>query len=76
MPPLRVVDSALLAAKIAAVRDATDRVRTVLPATVDAFTADGTAREVVTLDWRRVYALAASGLEIRTPLCQARSAST
>ena len=47
-PP--VVDSALLAAKIAAVRDATARVRAVLPASVEAFIADRTAREVVTLN--------------------------
>ena len=48
LPP--VVDSALLAAKIAAVRDATARVRAVLPASVEAFIADRTAREVVTLN--------------------------
>ncbi len=47
-PP--VVDSALLAAKVAAVRDATARVRTVLPASVEAFVADRTTREVVTLN--------------------------
>ena len=45
-----MVDRALLAAKIAAVRDATDRVRAVLPASVEAFTADRTTREVVTLN--------------------------
>jgi len=45
-----VVDSALLAAKVAAVRDATARVRTVLPASVEAFVADRTTREVVTLN--------------------------
>lgn len=49
-PPLPVVDSALLAAKIAAVRDATARVRAMLPASVEAFIADRTAREVVTLN--------------------------
>ena len=48
--PRRVVDSALLAAKIAAVRDATERVRATLPETADAFVADRTAREVVTLN--------------------------
>jgi hypothetical protein len=37
-----VVDSALLAAKIAAVRDATARVRAVLPEAVEAFIADRT----------------------------------
>jgi uncharacterized protein YutE (UPF0331/DUF86 family) len=45
-----MVDSALLAARIAAVRDATDRVRAVLPASADALVADRTAREVVTLN--------------------------
>jgi uncharacterized protein YutE (UPF0331/DUF86 family) len=45
-----VVDSALVATKIAAVRDATARVRTILPASVDVFAADRTAREVVTLN--------------------------
>jgi uncharacterized protein YutE (UPF0331/DUF86 family) len=45
-----VVDSALLAAKIAATRDATARVRAFLPASVDAFVADRTSREVVTLN--------------------------
>jgi len=48
--PPPVVDRALLADKIAAVRDATGRVRSVLPASVDAFIADRTAREVVTLN--------------------------
>jgi uncharacterized protein YutE (UPF0331/DUF86 family) len=45
-----VVDSALLAARIASVRDAVARVRSVLPPTVDAFVADRTAREVVALN--------------------------
>jgi uncharacterized protein YutE (UPF0331/DUF86 family) len=45
-----VVDRALVAAKIAAVRDATDRVRTFLPSSVEAFVTDRTAREVVTLN--------------------------
>jgi len=45
-----VVDSALIAAKIAAVHDATTRVRTVLPGSADAFVTDRTAREVVTLN--------------------------
>ncbi len=49
-PPRHVVDSALLAAKIAAVRDATARVRAVLPASGDVFIADRTAREIVTLN--------------------------
>ena len=45
-----MVDSALVAVKIAAVGDATTRIRTVLPPTADAFTADRTVREVVTLN--------------------------
>jgi uncharacterized protein YutE (UPF0331/DUF86 family) len=49
-PPQPAVDSALLAAKIAAVRDATARVRAVLPNSADAFAVDRTAREVVTLN--------------------------
>ena len=48
LPP--VVDNALVAVKIAAVRDATARVRAVLPASADTFIADRTAREVVTLN--------------------------
>lgn len=44
-PPRPVVDSALLAAKIAAARDATARVRAVLPASADAFIVDRTTRE-------------------------------
>lgn len=45
-----MVDSAILAAKIAAIRDAVARIRELLPATVEAFQADRTAREVVTLN--------------------------
>lgn len=45
-----MVDSALLATKIATTRDATARVRAVLPASAAAFVADRTAREVVTLN--------------------------
>jgi uncharacterized protein YutE (UPF0331/DUF86 family) len=45
-----VVDKALVAAKVAAVRDATARVRTVLPASAEALAADRTAREVVILN--------------------------
>ena len=45
-----MVDSALVAAKIAVVRDATARMRSVLPASLDAFVGDRTAREVVTLN--------------------------
>jgi len=45
-----VVDRAILAAKTAAIRDAVDRIRTVLPQTVDAFLEDRTAREIVMLN--------------------------
>jgi uncharacterized protein YutE (UPF0331/DUF86 family) len=45
-----VVDKALLAAKIAAVRDATARIRGVLPASSSAFVEDRTTREVVILN--------------------------
>jgi uncharacterized protein YutE (UPF0331/DUF86 family) len=45
-----VVDKAVLAKKIAAVRDAVDRVRAVLPADAEAFRADRTVREVVVLN--------------------------
>jgi uncharacterized protein YutE (UPF0331/DUF86 family) len=45
-----VVDLAVLARKVAAIRDAIGRVREVRPATLDAFLADRTAREVVTLN--------------------------
>ena len=45
-----MVDRALLAAKIATIRDATARVRAMLPASAEIFIADRTAREVVTLN--------------------------
>lgn len=45
-----MVDRAVLATKIAAVRDAAARVRSVLPADQAAFLADRTAREVVVLN--------------------------
>jgi uncharacterized protein YutE (UPF0331/DUF86 family) len=45
-----VVDLAVLARKIAAIRDAVERIREVLPATAAAFLADRTAREVVSLN--------------------------
>lgn len=45
-----MVDSALVAAKIASVADATARIRAVLPAAPEAFIADRTVREVVTLN--------------------------
>ena len=47
-PP--VVDSALLAARIATVRDATSRIRSVLPRSPNDFLKDRTTREVVTLN--------------------------
>ena len=45
-----VVDRAIVAAKVAAVRDATARVRAVLPASAEQFAGDRTAREVATLN--------------------------
>jgi uncharacterized protein YutE (UPF0331/DUF86 family) len=45
-----VVDKALLAARIAAVRDAVGRIRSVLPPDPASFQADRTAREVVILN--------------------------
>ena len=45
-----MVDRGLLADRIAAVRDATARIRAVLPTSVEAFRADRTAREVVVLN--------------------------
>jgi uncharacterized protein YutE (UPF0331/DUF86 family) len=45
-----VVDKALLAARIASVRDAVSRIRSVLPADGNAFLADRTVREVVILN--------------------------
>jgi uncharacterized protein YutE (UPF0331/DUF86 family)/predicted nucleotidyltransferase len=48
LPP--VVDRAILAARIAAVRDAVARIREVLPPALDAFRADRTLREVVILN--------------------------
>ena len=48
--PPPVVDKVILATKVAAIRDATQRIRTVLPPTADAFLADRTSREVVTLN--------------------------
>ncbi len=49
-PRRLVVDSALLAKKIAVIRDAVERIRAVLPETVAEFQADRTAREVVILN--------------------------
>lgn len=45
-----MVDKAILAAKIAAVRDAVARVRAVLPADRETFASDRTVREVVVLN--------------------------
>lgn len=45
-----MVDKVLLATKIAAIRDAVARIRVVLPADVEAFVADRTAREIVVLN--------------------------
>ena len=45
-----MVDRALLARKVAVIRDAVTRIRGVLPPSVDAFETDRTAREVVALN--------------------------
>jgi len=45
-----VVDGAIVAAKIAAIRDAVDRIQAVLPREAAAFEADRTVREVVILN--------------------------
>ena len=45
-----MVDEAVLAARLAAVRDAVARIRSVLPGEPTAFAADRTAREVVILN--------------------------
>jgi uncharacterized protein YutE (UPF0331/DUF86 family) len=45
-----MVDKTVLAARIAAVRDAVARIRAVLPGHADAFAGDRTAREVVVLN--------------------------
>jgi uncharacterized protein YutE (UPF0331/DUF86 family) len=45
-----VVDAAVFARKVAAIRDAVGRIREVLPETPAAFLADRTAREVVTFN--------------------------
>jgi len=51
-----VVDKTILAAKIAAVRDAVGRIRAVLTKDPAAFSSDRTAREVVILNlWRIVW---------------------
>jgi len=45
-----VVDRAIVAAKVAAIRDAVDRIRRVLPPDASTFEADRTTREVVVLN--------------------------
>ena len=45
-----MVDKAVVAAKVAAIRDAVDRIRAVLPPATTAFEADRTTREVVVLN--------------------------
>ncbi len=45
-----MVDKAVLANKLAAIRDAVARIREVLPASAERFRSDRTAREVVTLN--------------------------
>lgn len=45
-----MIDHAILARRVAAVRDAADRIREVLPAQLDGFAADRSAREIVTLN--------------------------
>jgi uncharacterized protein YutE (UPF0331/DUF86 family) len=45
-----MVDKALLARKLAAIRDAVSRIREVLPRSVEAFRADRTTREIVMLN--------------------------
>ena len=45
-----MVDSAVLARKIAAVRDAIERIRQLLPSTAEELLKDRTAREVITLN--------------------------
>ena len=45
-----MVDEVVLATKVASVRDAVERIRSVLPANRDAFVADRSAREIVILN--------------------------
>lgn len=49
-PRRRVVDKAVLATRIAAIRDAVARIGEVLPASAEALLADRTAREIVALN--------------------------
>ena len=45
-----MIDHSILARRVAAVRDAAERIREVLPAQLEAFVADRSAREIVTLN--------------------------
>ena len=45
-----MIDHTILARQVAAVRDAAERIREVLPAQVETFVADRSAREIVTLN--------------------------
>ena len=45
-----MIDHSVLARQVAAVRDAAERIREVLPAQIEAFVADRSAREIVTLN--------------------------
>ena len=45
-----MIDRTILARQVAAVRDAADRIREILPAQLDEFAADRSAREIVTLN--------------------------
>ena len=45
-----MIDHSILARQVAAVRDAAERIREVLPAQLEAFVADRSAREIVTLN--------------------------
>lgn len=45
-----MIDHSILARQVAAVRDAAERIREVLPAQIEAFVADRSAREIVTLN--------------------------
>jgi hypothetical protein len=59
-----VVDRALLAHKIALIRDAVARIREVLPPRVDDFHQYGA------LDWTRIHAIAASELDDLLSFCR------
>ena len=77
-----MVDKAVLAKKVAAIRDAVSRIQDVLPPTAEAFVADRTAREIVTLnlflyriiDFRRVFTMARDEVGDLGPFCRELSA--